>query len=491
MAPTETFISRMADHPAYAHVLRLSYRNSIPSGSPSTGSRQSTSTIGTTLTTDTASTTSTVITSPSNVESGPRSPSLPVLTPLSSVTSAPRSPSARSFAMSSTAKPAKDKKKPSFLGMLFIKEPSTDAFLHMQNQSQKQTAQKPGRMNPPGMSGVSSTKMPQDVPKVNSKWDGMPPRANEEYDRRNSRTSSRGHSTRASSTRSGSAGPSGRGRHSRGLSASTNNSNHSSQASSNSIKNSRAKSTPMHTPSLRSPSGSSLPHITCFFPDDMPKSLVIPHISGLQSRTEASLQGSSEGDTFKEIPRWEGNYAISDQASSPSSTTLDHWLIPPSSESLSLPHQRQPVTKVDDSFRFPPIDVNVPELVLLSLNLDGLDHPITTMEASNESTRVSSAGEARSVQLSNDDARSLTPKSILKKGTRGQVFAPSIQIQHDLEKRPDSSRARLGLMASIIRSPDAVPWECDDEKEPRPVPSHRTSSHKNLLPKSLGIFGKA
>lgn len=503
-APTETIVSRMADHPAYAHVPRLSYRNSIPSGSPSTGSRQTAGTIGTTLTTDTASTTSPVITSPSDVETGPRSPGLPVLTPLSSVTSAPRSPSAR---MSSTAKPVKDKKKPSFLGTLFTKEPSTDAFLQMQNQSRKQTAQNPGRKNPPGMSGVSSTKMPQDVPKVNSKWDGMPRRANEEYDRRNPRTSSRGHSTRASSTRSRSAGPSGRARHSRGLSASTNNSNHPSQArsansahevnsagsisSSNSIKDSRAKSTPIHTPSLRSPSGSRLPHITTLFPDDMPKSLVIPHLSGLQSRTEASLQGSSKGDSFKEIPRWEENYAISDQASSPSSTTLEHWPITPSSELLSFLHPRQPVIKVDDSFPFPPMDVNVPELVLIAINTDGLDHPITTREDSNESARAFSAAEARSVRHSNDDARSLTPESVLKKGTRGQIFAPSIQPQHDLEKRPDSSRARLGLMASITRSPDAVPWECDAEKESRPVPSHRTSSHKNLLPKSLGIFGKA
>lgn len=366
-------------------------------------------------------------------------------------------------------------------------------------------AQNPGRKNPPGMSGVSSTKMPQEVPKVNSKWDGMPRRANEEFDRRNFRISSCGHPTRATSTRSRSSGPSRYGRHSRGLSASTNSSNHLSQTSSrngahevnsaegyfcsSSIERPRPKSISIHAQSL--PSGSSLPHITSFLPNDIPKSPVYPHIPGLQSRTEASLQGSSDGDSTKEIPRWEYNYAVPGQTLSPGSSPIENSPLTPLSNPLSLLHLREPVVKVDDSFPFPPVDVNAHELVLHSFNSDELDHPITTNVECKESSRAFLAGEARSLRLSEDNARSLRPKSILKKDTRGQVFAPSIHIQHDLEKRPDSSRARLGLMASIIKTPDATPWEWDDKKESRPVPSHRTSSHKNLLPKSLGIFGKA
>ncbi len=329
-----------------------------------------------------------------------------------------------------------------------------------------------------------------------------------EGDRRNSRISSCGHSTRASSTRSHSSGPSSCGGHSRGLSASTNSSNHLSQTrsgnganevssaestySSNSIKCPRPKSVSIRTQSLRSPSGGSLPHVTSFFPNDTPKPPVYPHVLGLQSRTEASLQGPSEGgSTTKEIPGWEGNYLVSGQTSSLGSSPLEHSPITPLSDPLSLLHLSQPGVKDDDSFPFPRVDINVPELVLHSLHSDGLDHPITTKKESEASARAFLAGEARSLRLSDDDTRSLTPKSILKNGTRGQVSAPSIQIQHDLEKRPDSSRARLGLMASITKTPDTAPWEWEDEKESRLVPSHRISSHKTLLPKSLGIFGKA
>lgn len=379
--------------------------------------------------------------------------------------------------------------------------------------------QNPGRMNPPGMSGVSSVKIPENVPRVNSKWDGMPRRANEDYVRRDSRIDFRGSSIRTSSTRSRSVGPSGRESHSRHLSDSTNSSNHPNQArrrsnarqdekragigevnsvaesvsSSNSVKHPRSKSISIRSQSLRSPSGSSLPHITSFFPNDIPEPPGMPQGSGVQPLTQGSVQASSKRHSKKGVPRFGENCAgtLPDHASSPGSTPLEQSPITPLSEPISLQHLGHPVIKVDDSLSFPLPDFKPTRLVLRPSGSDVLNSPVTARKVSKESVRGFLAGEARLFQVPDEEARSLTPKSILKEGTGGQVFAPSIQIQQDLEKRPDSSRARLGLRASIIRDPNAAPWEWNEKFDSRSEPSNRAASPRNLLPKSLGIFGKA
>ncbi|KIW22192.1 uncharacterized protein PV07_12103 [Cladophialophora immunda] len=60
------------------------------------------------------------------------------------------------------------------------------------------------------------------------------------------------------------------------------------------------------------------------------------------------------------------------------------------------------------------------------------------------------------------------------------------RIQQDLEKRPDSSRERLGLRASMLFSDDKTPWELRETTSPSPsssppaghVPSTKTKFHK-------------
>ena len=68
----------------------------------------------------------------------------------------------------------KEKKGGSFFNFLSVKEPSAQAFEDYQNQMRKKTQGRKGRPSAVGMPGVSSAKLPPTVPKVNTRWDGVP-----------------------------------------------------------------------------------------------------------------------------------------------------------------------------------------------------------------------------------------------------------------------------------------------------------------------------
>ena len=114
----------------------------------------------------TRSTASTTPTSPlySDFCPSPRSPP--------SEMSLPSSPRRSSFAPSQKAPSNLTKKRSNFLsGLLGVKEPSAQALQDYERQLMKQGR---GRVTAVGMPGVSSAKLPATVPKVNSKWDGVP-----------------------------------------------------------------------------------------------------------------------------------------------------------------------------------------------------------------------------------------------------------------------------------------------------------------------------
>ncbi|SMQ46448.1 unnamed protein product [Zymoseptoria tritici ST99CH_3D7] len=67
------------------------------------------------------------------------------------------------------------KKSSSVLGLLALKEPSTVAFEKFAEQERKRAGRKGGKAAAVIMPGVSSQRLPEHVPKVNSKWDGLPP----------------------------------------------------------------------------------------------------------------------------------------------------------------------------------------------------------------------------------------------------------------------------------------------------------------------------
>ncbi|MCJ1466188.1 hypothetical protein MMC07_004807 [Pseudocyphellaria aurata] len=62
----------------------------------------------------------------------------------------------------------------SFFGFFSVKEPSQQAFDDYQRQMRKKGASKNGQVGAIGLPGVSSAKLPPTVPKVNSRWDGIP-----------------------------------------------------------------------------------------------------------------------------------------------------------------------------------------------------------------------------------------------------------------------------------------------------------------------------
>ena len=66
------------------------------------------------------------------------------------------------------------KKGSSLLSFFSVKEPSAQAFEDYQKQMRKKAQTSNNRALVAGLPGVSSAKLPETVPKVNSKWDGVP-----------------------------------------------------------------------------------------------------------------------------------------------------------------------------------------------------------------------------------------------------------------------------------------------------------------------------
>ena len=98
-----------------------------------------------------------------------KSPKLPSGAPT------PRSNSiAKSIGSPSISTKTSKTKGASFFGFLTVKEPSARALLDYEEHVRKQTQIHSGRLTAVGMPGVSSARLPATVPKVNSKWDGVP-----------------------------------------------------------------------------------------------------------------------------------------------------------------------------------------------------------------------------------------------------------------------------------------------------------------------------
>ena len=375
-------------------------------------------------------------------------------------------------------------------------------------------AQSPGARTPQGMSGVSSLKMPEHVPKVNSRWDGMPRRANEQDERTDSRSGSRTTSARTSSTRSRSANrDSCDGHHSRQILGNTASSKHVNQRTSNknghqaglradsgevdsllgrvsgsySPTKHQSKSVLARTQSPRSPARRSPPQITSFFPNDIPE---LPGVCQLPALSPDPAQRSTGEGVTQCIPRTEEPIAEDnmDHKILGNASPREHSPVTPLC-APSVGHQVKSDVETDDSLSFPVLDRSLSQLVFHSSRLHGQDPPVATRKVSKEANTDLLAGEARPLQFSNGE-RSLTPGSILKMDTTEPALANSSRVRQDLEERPDSSRSRLGLKASMIKSSDAVPWEADKKTDPRSGVLNQALSPRDLRSRGLGIFGR-
>ncbi|MCJ1254391.1 hypothetical protein MMC24_002206 [Lignoscripta atroalba] len=143
---------------------KLLYRNATTHSS----SHSSSGSICTVSTTSTTPTISTVPTSPSQSDYCPSISSPGAPTDTTNVLKPQSPPSANS--------PSKNSKKKisSFFSFLSVKEPSKQAWLDYQEELRKQSASDNRRVTAVGLPMVSSAKLPTTVPKVNSKWDGVP-----------------------------------------------------------------------------------------------------------------------------------------------------------------------------------------------------------------------------------------------------------------------------------------------------------------------------
>lgn len=117
----------------------------------------------------TISTASTTPTSPLNYSLCPSPPSPP--SEMSLPSSPQQSQCAPPSLSSKTSSSIPRKRSKFFSGLFSVKEPSAQALQDYQRHLMKQGG---GRVSAVGMPGVSSAKLPATVPKVNSKWDGVP-----------------------------------------------------------------------------------------------------------------------------------------------------------------------------------------------------------------------------------------------------------------------------------------------------------------------------
>ncbi|KAI9676563.1 MAG: hypothetical protein M1817_000722 [Caeruleum heppii] len=173
-------------NPSRPYIPKLTYKNSYNSDSTSTSHVDAASRQGSVTTLDPSQTSSPAH---SNVSLSSQAPS--------------------SFMMPPTSHPREERRKKSsgrFSSFFSVKEPSTQAFVDYQKaQSRKaaNVASKHGYHGPPAMPGVSAAKLPANVPKVNSKWDGLPKALKEkEKDHLKEKRSSRRDSTMTGKTSS-------------------------------------------------------------------------------------------------------------------------------------------------------------------------------------------------------------------------------------------------------------------------------------------------
>ncbi|KAF2806770.1 uncharacterized protein BDZ99DRAFT_500839 [Mytilinidion resinicola] len=296
--------------------------------------------------------------------------------------------------------PKKGKKKgPSVFGFLTLKEPSQTALEQFAERTRQQAAEKAGshnmgRISAVGLPGVSTQKLPPTVPKVNSKWDGIPEsvKAKEAAQRKSISMSKRGsqtlegtYSTRFMNHSNGSFNPP-----------------HSLASSAGSLKN--AQRPPSLTPSVSS-SGSGQRDLVLRYAN-RPVGIFDPAAAGLKTR--ASLTSPS----MSSLP--EISYFFPSDAHGPSGATE------------GTPPDNQPMTPKDLS-----LDTTSKDSKVVSTSVDDVAwvaRSPTLVDFSTDSKIVDTqtimkrislnqgflAGEAQEVVLPDEDDESvLGPPSVV------------------------------------------------------------------------------
>ena len=344
--------------------------------------------------------------------------------------------------------------------MFTVKEPSTQAFEDYQKQMMKKGASKNGRVVPVGIPGVSSAKLPPTVPKVNSKWDGVPQAIKEREKEKDAavRQSMSGYSRSIASSasdgarsRTSSRGPS-RGaldqRVNGKLSYNQSNGNLSDMygwenrsSSSGSVARDFAFPTP-------SPSADA--EFTSFF----------PRYHAQPPNTPLSVSKKTLPELLVS-PEHYASPALTPNDSSPA-TPPPH---PSPKIFLASPYSNR---DLKDDIRTTTLEIppNTEEVIIKSSGVNILGPPVSARRK--PKTQPFPAGEAEEMKL----PREILPiRPILKKESKPRTTdtlpqpplqATASRTESDGMKRPNSARGRLGLGVNV-RNSAVAPWDSPEK----------------------------
>lgn len=433
---------------------------------------------------------------------------------------------------------APPKKKQSVLGGLFqIREPTQIAL----EQVAAQMIAQHGSTSATKVPNVRMEKMPEFVPKVNSRWDGIPenmkqkakkdkekekqraqrdsffsldPRSGSDEDKRraNSRNSNSttGSSLGAYCSSSGSQGASSRTRF------------YAQSVNSSGDLASQQRTSVSHL--SRSPGSQRTVESTDF-------ALQAPPHGQRRSRstaTERNVEARESLQVYSQMPAAAELSPVDRQKSSKSYSTRGALKLPsradnrteartlviPSRDSAQPPtshgfrgtdvepmpsHSLSPRTPQDTKCNHPAAETLVTGQATDKANLETASpygRSIQLQSPTSKSPQVPLsgaflAGEAQEVIL--EDANEYENPFLATESSRRVTESRQSRSQQDLEKRPDSSRDRLGLRASMVFIDETTPWQGQDTaKSPLPSPqlAPPSPSTKTRFSKTFGKIGK-
>ncbi|KIW86940.1 uncharacterized protein Z519_12405 [Cladophialophora bantiana CBS 173.52] len=451
---------------------------------------------------------------------------------------------------------AAQKKKPSIFGGLFqVREPTQIAL----DQVAAQMIAQHGSTSATKVPNVRLEKMPDFVPKVNSKWDGIPDsarrRERKEKEKENDRAKKQSFffsesnarsgdgkdkrrtnvgSRNSSSTTGSSFGPHGNSSGSQGASSRT-RFFALSVCSSGDLASQQRTDASTFSPSLTPPSalslteslseklshprrGSSSAGTRSQYPHckDVALESRSPIATGQlpSSRVKSAESTINEDETPKSLITNRHPVVEEESSKSPAgaaigieSSYIDTRM--ESARSQSLPAVKlsplYPISAFGSSQdASPPITSHLEPLspsrqganeitslkaALVSSGPGVLSPPaVAKKKSGTKFNNAFLAGEAQELVLPDDigDHGSAEPAVQNRESGRSR-------IQQDLEKRPDSSRDRLGLRASMLLSDDVTPWEWQDVNQPPPSSpkfANHAANTKAKFHKPFGRIGK-
>jgi len=367
--------------------------------------------------------------------------------------------------------PPRKKKLSSLFGGLLTKEPTLIALA----QVEAELKAKHGAVTPQRVPHVSSKKMPDYVPKVNTKWDGVPEvvKAREREEKQRRRSSLR-NSTVLPTTHSHGSEVSygGDADFQRGFDADNSEEAWQSQermvhgtAPKDSFSSAESRRGSMDGPpsgnsqSLRSPSGTSLPENSFFPYNHQPSPTVAPQMWQTVNNTSTSTQvtkSSNNPPRFEQSPARNLRYSID-------ATSKDN------SSSITAPHEL-------------PTQVNGVRKLSQHVPQGSAKHPEPM------SSDAFLAGEACALELNDDSDDADNEQATRSDLPFRRHEQPAVRrVDQDPARQPDIPRRRLGTATNMVVRTDAAPWEAQDPSlavagslSPKSVKSPRGRFSKKL-----------